>query len=592
MTSSIRIIIILLIGILHWQISDGRQTVIAPLGPTWQSKVDPVLLDMPSSEKTGFILFLQEQADLSAAVNLQSKTEKTDYVYQQLTQAAESSQPPVIAELKKHGVNFQSFWISNMVWVEADRALLETLARRQDVAHIYANTPVRMDEPIESSVDLHSQAVQAVEWGISKVNADDVWLMGFSGQDVIIGGQDTGYQWDHPALKNKYRGWDGISADHNYNWHDAIHSGGGVCGLNSIQPCDDHNHGTHTMGTMLGDDGAGNQIGMAPYARWIACRNMDQGVGTPTTYAECFQWFIAPTDLDGQNPETSKAPHVINNSWSCPPPEGCTTPDVLRTVVETTRAAGIVVVVSAGNDGSECSTVDDPIAIYDASFSIGATNSSDNIASFSSRGPVTADGSNRLKPDVSAPGVSVRSSIRNNGYTRMSGTSMAAPHVSGLIALLISAQPGLAGHVDEIEQLITQSATPRTSSQTCGGIPGSVVPNNTYGHGRIDALAAVTELLYGSPVALNLAVDDTPLSLSWDYHPSNCTYDIHQFSTPYLAPTEASLIDTLSNGTLIYAPANASGTSYFKVQTRNCDASLLATSNQIGQFQFSLSAGS
>ncbi len=202
MTSSIRIIIILLIGILLGQFSSGRQTVIAPLGPTWQSKVDPVLLDMPSSKKTDFILFLQEQADLSAVVNLQSKTEKTDYVYRQLTQAAERSQPPIIAELKRHGVNFQSFWIANMVWVEADRALLETLARRQDIAYVYANTLIAMDEPVESPVQLRSQTIPDDAWGITQVNADDVWLMGFSGQGVIIGGQDTGYQWDHPALKN------------------------------------------------------------------------------------------------------------------------------------------------------------------------------------------------------------------------------------------------------------------------------------------------------------------------------------------------------------------------------------------------------
>jgi len=246
------------------------------------------------------------------------------------------------------------------------------------------------------------------------------------------------------------------------------------------------------MGTMVGDDCGSNQTGMAPDARWIGCRNMDQGNGTPATYSECFEWFIAPTDLAGLNPDPSRSPDVINNSWTCPNSEGCSF-DTLQTVVENTRAAGIVVVVSAGNSGSGCNTISDPPAIYDASFSIGATDINDNIASFSSRGPVTIDGSNRLKPNVSAPGVNVRSSIRNNGYSSFSGTSMAGPHVAGLVALLIDALPDLRGQVDSIEAIIESSAFPRTSGQTCGGLPGTEIPNPIYGHGRIDAV----EMLLG-----------------------------------------------------------------------------------------------
>jgi subtilisin family serine protease len=306
------------------------------------------------------------------------------------------------------------------------------------------------------------------------VRAPEVWAAGFTGQGVVIGGQDTGYQWDHPALKGKYRGWNGVSADHNYNWHDAIHSGGGVCGADSPEPCDDTNHGTHTMGTMVGDDGGGNQVGVAPGATWMGCRNMNQGNGTPATYSECFQWFIAPTDLANQNPDPTRAPHVINNSWSCPPSEGCN-PASLQTVVENTRAAGIVVVVSAGNAGSACSTVNDPPGIYDASFSVGSTTigAGDPISGFSSRGPVTVDGSNRLKPDLSAPGSNVRSSVPGGGYSSFSGTSMASPHVVGVVGLFLSAFPALRGQVAVIESTLTGTALPRTSTQTCGGIPGS-----------------------------------------------------------------------------------------------------------------------
>jgi hypothetical protein len=220
---------------------------------------------------------------------------------------------------------------------------------------------------------------------------------------------------------------------------------------------------------------------------------MDDGAGTPARYTECFQWFIAPTDLSDQNPDPSKAPDVINNSWGCTTGEGCTDPTILQAVVESVRAAGIEVVVSAGNSGSSCSTVTDPPAIYDASFSVGATDSSDNIASFSSRGPVTVDGSNRLKPDVSAPGVNVRSSEPGNTYGALSGTSMAAPHVVGVTALVLSALPDLVGSPDAIESLLTASAVPRTTSETCGGVPGDQIPNNTYGWGRVDALAALTD---------------------------------------------------------------------------------------------------
>jgi len=334
----------------------------------------------------------------------------------------------------------------------------------------------------------------SIEWNVIQIGAVDVWTQGFFGQGIVVGGEDTGYQWDHPALINHYRGWDGAAATHDYNWHDSIHSGGGVCGADSPFPCDDYGHGTHTMGTMVGDDGANNQIGVAPGATWIGCRNMDRGNGTPATYTECFQWFIAPTDLSGQNPDPTMAPHVINNSWGCPPSEGCTDPNVLRDVVEATRAAGIVVVVSAGNSGSSCSSVTDPAAIYEASFSVGATSSSDTIAGFSSRGPVIIDGSNRLKPDISAPGVGVRSSVPRNSYGSLSGTSMAGPHVVGAVALILSAAPQLIGLPDDIQNLLEMTALPRTTTQSCGGISGDQVPNNTYGWGRVDAFAAYLAL--------------------------------------------------------------------------------------------------
>jgi subtilisin family serine protease len=384
-----------------------------------------------------------------------------------------------------------------MVLVRGDAALAEELAARSDVARLAANPSVALSKPAPEPVAGQSMtmpvvpgAVAAIEAGVNKIQAPAMWGAGYTGQGIVVAGADTGYDWTHPAIRSKYRGAIGNTANHNYNWHDAIHSGGGVCGPDSIVACDDDLHGTHTMGTMVGDDGGSNQIGVAPGARWIGCRNMDQGSGTPATYAECFQWFIAPTDLSDVNPDPAKAPHVINNSWGCPPSEGCTDVNVLRTVVESVQAAGILVVVSAGNSGSACSTVNDPAAIYDASFSVGATSSStDNIASFSSRGPVTVDASNRMKPDISAPGLAVRSSVPGGGYSSLQGTSMAGPHVAGAAALLMSAHPELVGKPDAIKRTFMRTAVRRTAGTNCGNV-ATVVPNNTYGWGRIDVWAA------------------------------------------------------------------------------------------------------
>jgi subtilisin family serine protease len=463
----------------------------------WQSKVDPWVLETAAIGPTEFIVFLEVQADLRAADAMTTRDARGRFVFETLTETAARTQAPVLEQLSGMGLEHRPYWVANFIWVRGDAAAVQALAERDDVAHIYANPWVAMDLETPSPA-----GAAAIEWNILKVNADDVWAAGVTGEGAVIAGADTGYDWDHPALKEMYRGWNGVSADHNYNWHDAIHSGGGSCGPDTNQPCDDNGHGTHTMGTMVGDDGGVNRIGMAPGARWIGCRNMNVGNGTPTTYSECFQWFIAPTDLNDQNPNPALAPHVINNSWSCPPSEGCTDPNVLKTVVENTRAAGIVVVVSAGNSGPNCSTVNSPIAIYDAAFTVGSTTSSDLISGFSSRGPVTVDGSNRLKPDVSAPGSSVRSSLPGTGYGFLSGTSMAAPHVAGLVGLLISAVPGLAGEVDQLEAIISDTALDLTGGQECGGVPGNQIPNNTFGYGRIDALAAYNAAVAGEPTEI------------------------------------------------------------------------------------------
>ena len=368
-------------------------------------------------------------------------------------------------------------------------------------ASYWLDTAPQLNPVAALAPEVH-QSPSTVEWNVTMVHAPDLWAMGYTGQGMVVGNQDTGMRWTHNALKPHYRGWNGSTADHNYNWHDSIHSdidgdGTNPCGFNAMAPCDDHGHGTHTTGTTSGDDGADNQIGVAPGAKWIGCHNMDSGTGRPETYTECFQWFIAPTDLNGQNPNPDLRPDVMNNSWGCPASELCA-PTTLQTIVENTQAAGILVEVSAGNSGSACSTVEDPPAIYDASFSTGAItlDAANTLAGFSSRGDVTVDGSHRLKPNISAPGVNVRSSINSSdsSYMNLSGTSMAGPHVVGVVALLWSAYPSLKRDIATTKALLQSTANPNVDvvpDQVCGATNSATdIPNNSFGYGLVDALAA------------------------------------------------------------------------------------------------------
>jgi serine protease AprX len=458
-----------------------------------------VFRDTANGESTSIVILLTDQANVSAANAMQDQDARGWYVYNTLTQHAARTQVGLKDFLKSAGVSYQSFWAANMIVATADRSLVDKLAARADVARVDSNAPTRwIEDPIVEKFGVTTREVNApaaVEWGVANVNAPAVWALGFTGQGIVIGNQDTGMRWSHNALKSKYRGWNGVTADHNFNWHDSIHSGGGSCGPNTVAPCDDQGHGTHTTGTTVGDDGAGNQVGVAPGAKWIGCRNMDQGNGTPATYTECFQFFIAPTDLAGNNPNASLRPHVINNSWSCPASEGCVTRAELETIVQNTQAAGIFVAVSAGNGGPGCSTVADPPSIYSESFSTGAIDINNTLAGFSSRGPSTYYNPNILKPNISAPGVNVRSTTRTSdtSYGNNSGTSMAGPHIAGVVALLWSARPGLVRNIALTKTFLQNTANPAVvlaPTQTCGGTPSTQIPNNSFGYGRVDALNA------------------------------------------------------------------------------------------------------
>lgn len=471
------------------------------------AKLSPKVQKMLHS-KASFpvLIYLKAKADLTGADSLATKEEKGKFVYAELTKVAAESQKDLLKFLTDKSADFERYHIVNMVAVfNANADLVKAVAARDDVARVVSNDtfkgvpqqPVNKFEP-----KLFEEA--GIEASITSTGAPKAWSeFDAKGQGVVIAGQDTGVQWDHPALKNHYRGTTESGVSHDYNWYDAItrriDSGSNPCGMASKVPCDDHGHGTHTVGTVVGDDGKGNQIGMAPEAKWIACRNMDNGTGRATSYIRCFEFFLAPFTQAG-NPMTDGkpelAPHVINNSWGCDDSEGCQG-DEMVDVLAATKAAGIVTVVSAGNDGSSCSTIkSQPATVSPYTLSVGAhDHRSGNIASFSSRGPSTLD--NEIGPDVTAPGVSIRSAVPGNRYEsfQWSGTSMAGPHVAGQVALLISAQKQLAGNVAAIFDLIRSTATAKTSTQTCGGVSGSKVPNNTFGYGHINAYDATKKAL-------------------------------------------------------------------------------------------------
>jgi len=457
---------------------------------------------------------------------LRAKTDKNRFVRDALWNKAQTTQGPILQWLRERWIEHRCFYIVNALWVKGDRAIAEALAGRTDVARVEGNPRIQNFPQGLRAIESPSQpnSPETVEPGINYTHAPQVWALGHTGEGIVIAGADTGFRWTHNAIKPHYRGWDGVTADHDYNWHDSIHdSSGNPCGNDSPFPCDDAGHGTHTIGIAIGDDGAGNQIGMAPGAQCIGCRNMDAGVGTPARYIECMEFFLAPYPVGGDpsQGDPTKAPDLTTNSWVCPTDEGCS-PNTLQSAVEGQRAAGIEMVAGAGNNGSDCSTLIYPPAIYDASYTVGALNTgTDTIASFSSRGPVTVDGSNRLKPDITAPGTNNRSSYNtsDSAYVLLSGTSMATPHIAGSVALLWSARPELRPDLDATEGTLNNAAV-HINSSACGN-PGP--PNNVYGWGRVDVFAAVNTTGTPTPtptpaptpvpsIKVNVSVNPTEIS--------------------------------------------------------------------------------
>jgi subtilisin family serine protease len=288
---------------------------------------------------------------------------------------------------------------------------------------------------------------------------------------------DTGVEYKHPALAKAYRGLkeDG-SYDHNYNW---LQTYGGK----SEVPIDDHSHGSHCSGTILGKTEQGHTYGVAPKAKLTGCKFLSaSGSGTLEAAIACLQFALAPTDLKGKNADVTKRPHVTSNSWGAPSES-----KPVNTAIDALVAAGIMVVAAAGNSGPRCSSVGWPGG-HTPVFTVGALEvKKDNVTSFSARGPVKKGMTSYVKPDITAPGRDILSAMKGGGYGKMSGTSMACPHVAGGVALVWSAIKDLKNKVPETIALIQKFAR-HVDTTECSS---KQIPNNVYGYGTMQLLDAI-----------------------------------------------------------------------------------------------------
>ncbi|WP_117208942.1 S8 family serine peptidase [Allorhizocola rhizosphaerae] len=447
---------------------------------------------------TDFWILLDEQADLTAAAQVDGWADRGRAVYDALTATAARTQSALRTDLTAKGVEFQPFWAVNAIFVRGGtRAVLDVVVAHTEAAAVEPHGAYHLPEPQEAIPG----AQDAIGWGVGDIRAPEVWDRYSRGEGVVVANIDTGVEAKHPALAQQYRGHGG---SHDYNWYDPTR----LCPA-GLGPCDGQGHGTATMGVMAGA-APQERIGVAPGAQWIAARGCTDVACPFDTLALAGQWMLAPTDQSGGNPRPDLRPHVVNASWGWGAMGGH---PWYREMVKAWVAAGIVPVFAAGNDGI-CRGVQSP-ASYPESIAVGAyylVNGTHTIAPFSARGTSLLDGG--IKPDVAAPGAFVRTAHLEGLYGTFHGTSLAAPHAAGAVALLLSAAPSLIGDVAGVRRLLESNAidTPEASDPKCGG---TLQRNNSWGEGRLDALSIVESAPRG-PVGIVTgtvtAADGTPLA--------------------------------------------------------------------------------
>ena len=392
-----------------------------------------------------------------------------------LRSKAESSQTELINYLNQKtqdsGVKqFQTFWITNAVLVTAKREVIESIAARPEVEAVEENYPITLVDPV--SVEKAAGGEVEKERCFSAIGAQESWKMGYTGKGRLVCNFDTGVDGHHPALSSSWRGNNGGSLS--ACWYDP---------LVSDYPKDDKGHGSHTMGVMVGITD-NDTIGVAFGAQWIAAAVIDRGRTISETIADillAFQWAVDP---DGDPNTTDDVPDVINNSWGIPPGYNSSCDQTFWNAIDNVENAGVVVIFAAGNEGPNPSTLRTPadrISSPTNSFSVGAVDAQCYgypVANFSSRGPSACD-DQTIKPEVTAPGMRIYSCYKNGEYRLMSGTSMAAPFVSGAVAILRQYNPEATAQ--QIKQALLESCTDL----------GPEGEDNSYGRGIINIKRAL-----------------------------------------------------------------------------------------------------
>ncbi len=414
-------------------------------------------------------------------VEFASRDQKISSMVDSLEYHASATQRPVFEVLNQESTGdlytqSKSFWITNQVFVEgASAELVAKLSKIPEIQSIREQYILPLLEPVSEVAVETNATINANEWGVTKVQAPEVWAEGNTGEGIIVANIDTGVRGTHEALKGNFVGA--------YGWFDPE--------KNADAPYDGNGHGSHCMGSTAGANG----VGVAPGAKWMACKGCRTRDCPESDLLACGQFMTCPTDTKGNNKDCSKAPHLVSNSWG-----GGQGTDFYQAVVDAWQKAGIIPIFANGNSGPSCGTANSP-GDYKNVIAVGATDINDGLASFSSKGPAK---SGLLKPEISAPGVNVRSAWNSgdSAYNSISGTSMATPHVAGCTALYLAAKPN--AKFDDIRSALigTVDTNLKSAGRTCGGTADGNFPNNNYGYGRINIYKAIyTDAPTSAPTA-------------------------------------------------------------------------------------------